>query len=258
MCLIILSLKTFKDYPFVIAANRDEFYNRPAQAAAFWNEHPYLLAGKDLKDGGTWLGITRNGKFAALTNFRDLRNINESAPSRGNLVKNFLINNITAEEYSEILLSEGRIYNGFNLICGNLKKLFYFSNINGKVEIINEGIHGLSNHLLNTNWPKVDSGKKKLKDLLASNHVEANRIFELLYDETPAADNKLPDTGVGIQLERLLSPMYIKSEQYGTRCSTVILIDKENNVTFAESTYDNVTQKLSKVEFKFKIDDDHL
>ncbi|QQS36525.1 MAG: NRDE family protein [Ignavibacteriales bacterium] len=247
-----------KKYPFIIAANRDEFYSRPAVKAKFWDEHNFFLAGKDLKDGGTWLGITRNGKFAAITNYRDLSSIKLSAPSRGNLVKNFLVNNISAEDYSEILMTEGKNYNGFNLIYGNLKKLFFFSNITGKVEIINEGIHGLSNHLLNTNWPKVESGKKKLRDLLDSNHVDANKVFELMYDETPAPDNTLPDSGVGIQLERLLSPMFIKSEPYGTRCSTVILIDKDNNVTFAENTYDNVSQKFSKVEFNFKVESDYL
>lgn len=258
MCLIVIAYKFHEDYPLVIAANRDEFYNRPSKASEFWKERPALLAGKDLKDGGTWLGITRKGKFAAITNYRDLSSIKGSAPSRGNLVKNFLVNNISAEDYSETLLKEGKNYNGFNLIYGDLNKLYYFSNITSKAEMLGEGIHGLSNHLLNTNWHKVESGKKKLKDSLNSHQPDTDKILSILYDETQAPDTELPDTGVGIQLERLLSPMFIKSEKYGTRCSTVIIYDKDNNVIFAENTYNNFTNSFSKVEFKFKIENDYL
>lgn len=163
MCLIILAKNYHKEFPFIFAANRDEFYDRPAQKAEFWKEHPNLLAGKDLKGGGTWLGITSLGKFAAITNYRDFSSINESAPSRGKIVKNFLVGETDINEYSLRLKDEAKMYNGFNLFYGNVHSLNYYSNITNRVEEVPDGIHGLSNHLLNTAWDKVEAGKAKIK-----------------------------------------------------------------------------------------------
>jgi len=254
MCLIILATKSHKKFPFIFAANRDEFYERPTAKADFRTEHPQMLAGKDLKDGGTWLGITREGKFAAITNFRDLSIIKDNAPSRGNIVKNFLVNEVTTKDYSSHLISEGKNYNGFNFIYGDVNSLNYYSNVTNSVEEIPDGVHGLSNHLLNTPWAKVEMGKEKIKIILNQTSFDETDLLKLLNDTRQATDNSLPDTGIGLELERLLSPMFIKSEKYGTRCSTVILIDTFGNVSFTESTFNHLTQKFELVKFNFKLE----
>lgn len=256
MCLIILAKKYHKHYPFIFAANRDEFYERPSAKADFWNEHSQMLAGKDLKEGGTWLGITRKGKFAAITNYRDMSSIKESASSRGNIVKNFLVKDDPIKDYSAYLISEGEKYNGFNLIYGNPDSLNYYSNITNRVEEIPDGIHGLSNHLLNTPWAKVELGKEKIKSILNQTSFDETDLLKILTDTTKAPDNILPDTGVGLELERLLSPMFIKSEIYGTRCSTVVLVDNNGNVSFTETTFNHLTQKYEAVKFNFAIESD--
>lgn len=256
MCLIVIAKNYNKQFPFIFAANRDEFYERLASKADFWNEHPKLLAGKDLKEGGTWVGITRSGKFAAITNFRDLSAIKDSAPSRGNIVKNFLVNEIQINEFSIQLVNDGKMYNGFNLIYGDLNSLNYYSNVTNKVEEIPDGIHGLSNHLLNTQWAKVELGKERIKTILNKTSFDDSDLLGMLHDTSQAPDTSLPDTGIGLELERLLSPIFIKSEIYGTRCSTVILVDTFGNISFTENTFNHLTQKFETVKFNFKIEKD--
>jgi uncharacterized protein with NRDE domain len=254
MCLIVFANKFHPNYKLVFAANRDEFYERPTSQADFWKDNPDLLAGKDLQAGGTWMGITRQGKFSAITNFRDLKNHNPEAPSRGKITLNFLINHIQPEEYYNSLKPELNRFNGFNLILGNVESLYYFSNKKGGLEKINPGIHGISNALLNTPWPKVEKGKRQLEVLLKQNEVHPWEVMSILYDTLKAKDENLPDTGVGIELERMLSPVFISSEKYGTRCSTVVTVDNNNFVQFVEKTYHSGIGTFSNKEFKFKIE----
>jgi uncharacterized protein with NRDE domain len=254
MCLIVFANNVIKDYKLIFAANRDEFYNRPSEQADFWKDHPDLLAGKDLQAGGTWMGITRKGKFAAITNFRDLKNNRNDAPSRGELTLDFLVKDVTPEEYYNRLKSELNNYNGFNLILGNIDELYYFSNKTDGLTKLEPGIHGISNAILDTPWPKVEKSKRQLKHLIEQQNIHPWEILNLLDDTSPAKDEELPDTGVGLELERILSPIFIKSEKYGTRSSTIVTVDKNNNVKFVEKTYFANTGRFSNKEFNFTIE----
>jgi len=235
MCLILLALRAHPDYPLVIAANRDEYYQRPAAKAAFWQDHPHILAGRDLEGMGTWLGVTRAGRFAALTNFRDPRERKTDAPTRGLLVSGFLTSAQEPRAYLEAVATQAQHYNGFNLLAGDSDGVFYFSSRAGEVEQVFPGIHGLSNHLLDTPWPKVARGKQRLQAAL-EDEPSAEALLELLHDRQPAAEGELPDTGVGPDMERVLSPALIVSPQYGTRASTAVLFGRDGGVSFNERT----------------------
>jgi uncharacterized protein with NRDE domain len=255
MCLLLLAIENHPKYKLIIAANRDEFYKRPAEPAHFWSEDKFLLAGKDLEGNGTWLGITKNGKFAALTNYRDMSKIKANAPTRGKLVTNFLLENIEPENYSKSLLDKADNYNGYNLIFGNVQKLFYFSNISKDFTEVKKVIHGLSNHLLNTPWPKVVKAKEKFEMLLKQMQIREEQIFNLLYDNTTFEENLLPQTGLSIEMEKLVSPIFTITENYGTRSSTVILIDNDNNVSFTEKSYNNKSENFNTSHFDFKLEE---
>jgi uncharacterized protein with NRDE domain len=254
MCLIVFANNVLEDYKLIFAANRDEFYNRPSEQADFWKDRPDLLAGKDLQAGGTWMGITRKGKFAAITNFRDLKNNRNDAPSRGELTLDFLVKDVTPEEYYNRLKSELNNYNGFNLILGNIDELYYFSNKTDGLTKLEPGIHGISNAILDTPWPKVEKSNRQLKHLIEQQNIHPWEILNLLDDTSLAKDEELPDTGVGLELERILSPIFIKSEKYGTRSSTIVTVDKNNNVKFVEKTYFANTGRFSNKEFNFTIE----
>ncbi|MBI5910491.1 MAG: NRDE family protein [Betaproteobacteria bacterium] len=235
MCLILIAHGAHSDFPLVIAANRDEYYQRPTARAAFWQDHPHILAGRDLECMGTWLGVTRAGRFAALTNFRDARERKTDAPSRGQLVSDFLASDREPREYLGDVAIEAPRYNGFNLLAGDIDRVFYFSSRTGSVQQMSPGIHGLSNHLLDTPWPKVERGKQRLQAALAG-EFDAEALLNLLHDGEPAPENELPDTGIGLELELVLSPALIVSPQYGTRSSTVVLFGVDGSVSFAERT----------------------
>jgi uncharacterized protein with NRDE domain len=236
-----------------VAANRDEFYNRKTEAASFWKDHPNIVGGRDLEAMGTWMAMSKQGKISLVTNYRDIKNIKEHAPSRGQLVTYFLLNDLSPEDYLYQVEEKGNEYNGFNLIVGSAEELYYYSNYKGGVERIEPGLHGLSNHLLDTPWPKVLNGIDKMKTILASKDIDPVKLFDLLYDDRTAPDERLPDTGVGLERERMLSSMFIKSPNYGTRCSTVIMIDQDDHVYFAERVYDLSSFEYTSQSFEFKI-----
>src|SRR5699024_3022240 len=162
MCLINFHLQDHPHYKLIVAANRDEFYERPTAQAHFWQDKPYVLAGRDMVQSGTWLGVTKQGRFAALTNFRSAEQVNEDKISRGEIVNNHLEASMQPQVFGQYLLERQDQYDGFNVIVGNQEALFYYSNRHGEVTKVTEGTHGLSNHLLNTPWPKVIKGKQNL------------------------------------------------------------------------------------------------
>lgn len=251
MCLILFSYKNHPRYKLVVAANRDEFYARPTQHAHFWEREEHILAGKDVEAGGTWMGISKKGRLSMLTNFRDPSNINSNAPSRGHLVSDFLTQDDNPYPYLQGIETMAAKYNGFNLICGSLDELHYYGNYQKGIRKIDPGVHGLSNALLDTPWPKVKKGKSKLQSLLKSEVLEPESLFDLLYDDSLATETELPETGVGPEKERMLSPLFIKSPNYGSRCSTVILVDHTNRVQFLERTYNLADFSSSTVSFEF-------
>jgi uncharacterized protein with NRDE domain len=238
MCLVLIALDFHPDYSLILAANRDEFYDRPTASAAFWADAPSVLAGRDLKAGGTWLGIDRQGRLAAVTNYRQGEREPPAPRSRGRLVSEFLTEDTDAREHIERVHSEANLYNGFNLIAGDAGGFFYYSNREGRVRSLPPGVYGLSNHLLDTPWPKVASTKSAFGALLKEGAAElTEELFALLSDRNRPADSLLPSTGIGREWERLLSSAFIASDDYGTRSSTVILVRRDGHIVFAERNF---------------------
>ncbi len=255
MCLLLLAIKSHPRYKLILAANRDEYYERPTAQADFWEESPWLLAGRDLRAGGTWLGISTEGRIAAITNYRDPASVRDNAPSRGELVSRFLLEREGPSEYLERLEQEGPDYNGFNLVFGDKDTLYWYSNRGDSGRLLGPGIHGLSNHLLDTPWPKVIRGKTGMATLLSGGRdLDGEELFTLLLDRHMAEDESLPDTGVGLLWERILSPLFITSPHYGTRSSTLMLIDQDDRVSFVERTFDLNPDCPRAVEYRFKIE----
>lgn len=252
MCLINFAYKVDSRFNLVIAANRDEFYKRGTAQADFWEEAPQVLAGRDLEKMGTWMGVTKQGRFAALTNYRGDDVKTDYRKSRGELVSEFLKGNCSPERYLEVIKENRNQYPGFNLLVGeNKNALYYYSNIENKIHLLQPGIYGLSNHLLNTNWPKVQKGKKGLEECLKNKGKMTECLFKTLKDADPANDDELPHTGVSIEWERKLSPLFIQSDYYGTRSSTVLCMNRER-VEFVERTFKG--QTYSEREFNFSIE----
>jgi uncharacterized protein with NRDE domain len=251
MCLIFIALKKHPVYKLILATNRDEFYARKTAPASWWPENPDILGGRDLEAGGTWLGMNRNGRLAMVTNFRDLKNIRANAPSRGFLVSDYLESSMPMEAYVDKISGVKNQYNGFNLLAGDTNTLSYQSNYSDGPRWLTEGIYGLSNHLLDTPWPKVANGRKMFGDIISQGEIEVKALMEFLSNEKRATDNELPDTGVGLERERALSSMFIKIDGYGTRCSTVILADYKDNVSFTERVYNTDTFKYLENNFNF-------
>jgi len=237
MCLILFAYNIHPAYRLILAANRDEFYDRPSLPADFWSKHPQVLAGVDLKEKGTWLGVTREGKFAAITNYRDPASWKAEAPSRGKLVSRYLTGSSEPARYLKNIARKADAYNGFNFLLGDEKDLFVYSN-RGAIQKLPAGIYGLSNHLLDSPWPKVLRGKKLLKAALTKKGAELEEaLFALLSDRRVPKDHALPDTGVDLEWERILSPMFIESPVYGTRASTILLMGNNKRIKFIEKVY---------------------
>ncbi len=256
MCLILFGLDKHPRYKLVLAANRDEFFQRPTRPAVFWEEYPFLLAGRDLLQGGTWMGITRSGRFGALTNYRDPRQNKHGAPSRGMLVHDFLVQDIAPQDFLAERRDIADQYDGFNLLVGTVDSLYYLSNQEGVVRPVESGVHGLSNSLLDVPWPKVKRGIERLADCIRERDIEVDKLFQLMADSQPAPDSQLPQTGVSLEWERLLSSMFISGENYGTRSTTILLADRQNRVQFWEKTFPLGDQdKASMVYHEFHIEE---
>lgn len=227
MCLILFAYRVHEEYQLIVAANRDEFYQRPTAPAHFWKEHPEILAGRDLEKMGTWMGVTTLGRFAALTNYRNPKEITEGKHSRGELVADALKYNGDIEEYMINLAANNHLYPGYNLLAGDSHELYYYSNVGQRLEKLEPGIYGVSNHLLNSSWPKVRKGKEGLLHIINENSAGMiEELFTLLQNADPAPDQDLPSTGVSLEWERMLSPLFIESLHYGTRSSTVMLMSE--------------------------------
>ena len=233
MCLIVVGWRVHPDYPLVVAANRDEFYARPTAIAARWPDAPQIIGGIDLEAGGTWLGITESGRFAAVTNVRE-PNMAKAASSRGALTRDFLLADLPAGDYAEQI--EGSHYAGFNLLLSDGESLLYCSNRDGEPRGLPPGIYGMSNHRLDSPWPKLVQARQRFN--AAIQHLpDETAFFELLADQTIVADDKLPQTGVPLEWERLLSAVFVKSENYGTRASTLVWRRADGMVKLHEKSF---------------------
>lgn len=255
MCLILLAIRKHPGYKLILAANRDEYYERPSEPPHFWEDAPQLLAGRDKVAAGTWLGITRKGRIAAVTNYRDPANVTPDAPSRGRLVSDFLLSDLGTIAYLDPIRRRKERYNGFNLILGQRERLTWYSNRSGKTVPLSPGVYGLSNHLLDTPWPKVVRAKALFEEILSTRKdLNIEPFFELLKDQTVAPDDRLPRTGVPLEWERILSPIFITSPAYGTRSSSLVLIDQEDRVTFLDRTFSGSSEPVTTSEFHFVLE----
>jgi uncharacterized protein with NRDE domain len=258
MCLILIAWRATPEYPCVVAANRDEFHARPTARAEWWPDHPQILAGRDLEAGGTWLGLTRSGRFAALTNFRDPQGRHgapsgAAPPSRGGLVTSLLDSGASVAESLAYLGEVGAGYKGFNAIFSDGERLGIFESVRGRGRELEPGIYGLSNHLLDTPWPKVQDAKSRLQHALLDTSDTAP-LLALLRDDRPAPDEHLPKTGLSLEWERLLSSAFVRSPDYGTRCSTIIRIGREGRAYFEEWSWDSEGADIGEASLQFELE----
>jgi uncharacterized protein with NRDE domain len=253
MCLVLVVWRLHPRYPCLVAANRDEFHARPAAPAGWWPDHPAILAGRDLEAGGTWLGMTRTGRFAALTNYRDPEQRRAQAPSRGGLVTSLLESGASVADSLAYLRSVGTDYNGFNLIFSDGERLGIYESVRGSGRELGPGIYGLSNHLLDTPWPKVQNAKSRLQGAL-SDLTDTAPLLALLRDEQPAPDAQLPQTGVSLEWERLLSSAFVRAPDYGTRCSTIIRIESGGRAYFDEWSWNPIGSDIGRIHLQFELE----
>lgn len=253
MCLILFAYKNHPDYPLILAGNRDEFYDRPTAPADFWPESPEILAGHDLLGGGTWLGVTRSGRLATVANFRQPAEFHRSGLSRGGLTVDFLRSDIPPHPYLESIARQGDRYKGFNLLVGDRSGFAFYSNREQIIRRLPPGIYGLSNAQLDTPWPKVTQGKAALANLIADGPVTPEALLAILADTAQPSDVQLPDTGIGLERERLLSSRFIVSADYGTRASTVVLFERSGQAIFVERNFTRTSSQWRDVRHQFQL-----
>ena len=254
MCLAVIALDAHPRFAVVIAANRDEYHRRPSQAARWWiDEHgTELLAGRDLEQGGTWLGVTRRGRWGFVTNVREAGHHDPNAPSRGALVPALLCDPRPAFDAITSLVQGAHTYNGFNLVGGEGLSAAFGSNRDASIVALGRGIHGVSNARLDTPWPKLSRAKAGVAAWAAAGSDQLEALWPVLADRMLARDEDLPNTGIGRERERLLSSPFIVSDGYGTRCSTVLAISRDGEAQFIERSFDAAGAKTGEVAFRFE------
>jgi uncharacterized protein with NRDE domain len=252
MCLLVISWKSHPRYRLVLAGNRDEFHDRPAAPLNWWQDDPRILGGRDLKAGGTWLGVARSGRFGIVTNYRDLQAPVEAAPSRGSLVPRFLTGATSPKEYLDDLRGAALRYSGFNLLVGGSRALYYFSNRGPKAPTaLAPGVYGLSNHLLNTPWPKLARTRERFEKLLAEPELQSDDLFAMLADREQAPVDNLPSTGLPSDWERVVSAPFIVNERYGTRCSSLLLVERNGRSILHERRFDPAGVQTGTSRFEY-------
>jgi uncharacterized protein with NRDE domain len=238
MCLMTFDWRPGTATPLLLAGNRDEFHARPAAAADWWQEAPQVFGGRDLSQGGGWLAVSTRNRLAAVTNVRRMVPPDPAAPSRGALVADFLRVDADAATFAERLRAQAARYSGFNLLLYDGAALLHVTNQpHFSAQAVAPGVHGLSNATLDTPWPKLMRVTQGLSNWLARAPQEPDALFDLLADPAPADDAALPDTGVGLEMERLLSSPFILSPHYGTRCSSIVAFSADGPRQFLERRY---------------------
>lgn len=251
MCVIAFAWNAHPRWRLLLVGNRDEAHARPSAPLQRWADAPGLIAGRDLEAGGTWMGVRESGRACVVTNVRDPRAARDRA-SRGWLVTDFLQGGDSAARHAGALDAVATRYRPFNLLLFDEEAARFVSNDPGvRTRTITAGIHGLSNGDLDAPWPKVRRVTAVLQDWLASGAEGFAPLFEAFIDETPAPDAALPDTGVGIELERKLSPVFVRGERYGTRATTIIALDREGGGIIEEHRFgpDGVAQGKTQLRF---------
>ena len=259
MCLILVAHRADPRYRLVVAANRDEFFRRPTAAADYWSDAPHVLGGRDLEQGGTWLGVATDGRWAAVTNFRDGTSPEPGTRSRGGLVAGYLSGCTGAQDYVVSMEPGAHEYHGFNLLAGDGGGVHYLSNKEDGSMMLAAGVYGLSNHFLDSSWPKVERGKLALREAIAGAATPDTLIETLLAvlaDRNIAEERTLPSTGIGKDWEKLLSAAFIGAPGYGTRASTVLLVDHDGEVHFRERSFGEHGELIEDRRFRFALAQD--
>jgi uncharacterized protein with NRDE domain len=259
MCLLVLAWQVHPRYRLIVAANRDEFHERPTAAMDRWAPPDEdIIAGRDLRAGGTWLAMDRARRFGVITNFRDMQRPSPDAPSRGGLIPGYLRNPADAGEYFRQLEPTAREYSGFNLLLMDRKSLWYASNRAEQfTKALSPGIYGLSNQFLDTPWPKLQRVRRRFDPLvMQGGEISREELLTILADRTQAGVNEeLPKTGLTPEWEQLLSSPFIRNEDYGTRCSTLVLLEHSGAVSLLERRFDPSGTAISDTEFTFRADE---
>jgi len=252
MCLLVLAWKSHPRYRLILAGNRDEFHDRASAPLNWWQDDPRVLGGRDLKAGGTWLGVARSGRFGVVTNFRDLQAPIEKAPSRGQLVPRFLTGATSPKEFLDDLRGAAPRYSGFNLLVGGTRALYYFSNRGPAAPApLAPGIYGLSNGLLDTPWPKLTRTRRRFEQLLTRPEIPTESLFATLADRETAPPDQLPSTGLPTDWERNVSSPFVLNERYGTRCSSVLLVERTSRTILLERRFDPSGTQTGSSRFEF-------
>ena len=249
MCTALIAINAIPEQPLLILHNRDEFYSRPSKPLSWWAEG--VLAGRDLQSCGTWFGVNRHGSFCFVTNYRDPSLARENARSRGLLVSEFLTKNIAIDEASKLLEKSSDNYNPFNIVYGCHDQTIFYSSQSKKTTKLTTGIYGLSNAYLDTPWPKVQRGKKLLNQALANN-AEEEAFWSILKDSSRAPKSELPSTGIPVELESVLSSLFVASPDYGTRSSTILKINRGGLIQFTERRFSCLQKLEGEASFQFK------
>jgi uncharacterized protein with NRDE domain len=257
VCLAVLALDTHRDYAAVLAANRDEFHGRAALAAHWWREAP-ILAGRDCTAGGTWLGVDRRGRYAFVTNVREPGRHDPSAPTRGTLVPRVLADARGVEQAVTAAIRDSARMNGFNLLAGEGTAAAWGSNRVDAVRPLSPGVHGVSNAALDTPWPKLVRTRDAVAEWCARGDHDTDALLRVLADDRPAPDDTLPHTGVTVEWERLLSAPFIRAPNYGTRCSTLLLIARDGAVRFIERSFDAAGRVSGEADQRFAVESQRL
>jgi uncharacterized protein with NRDE domain len=238
MCLLVAAYDVHSRYRLVLAGHRDEFHARPTAPLGWWEDSPGVLGGRDLQAGGTWLGVGRDGRLGAVTNFRGAGSPLPDAPSRGRLIPEFLATGDPSAGFARSLASRAAEFAGFNLLVYDGTGLAYVANRPApEARPLAPGIYGLSNDRLDTPWPKVQRIRERITQVLEAPQATPTALFDALNDRQPAADEDLPDTGIGLELERLVSAPFIVDPVYGTRCTTLVLMDHDGGIRVEERRY---------------------
>ena len=257
MCLLIFAHQTSSRYPLVVAANRDEFHARPTARSDFWADYPMLLAGVDLEQGGTWMGLTRNGRFAAITNYRDPSRTAPAPRSRGGLPLRYLTGEQDPKSYLQSMATRAGEYAGFNLLLGDRDSLWYYTNSPAQTGhtplCLQPGIYGLSNARLDTPWPKVNLGKARLGELLDNSPPSHEGLADVVGDRHLADQGALQLHGMKSEMELLLSAQFIVTDRYGTRSSTTLWTDSDGLASWRELSFDAQGEVRERQEFKFAL-----
>ncbi|MDH5245836.1 MAG: NRDE family protein [Betaproteobacteria bacterium] len=250
MCLLVFAVRAHPRLPLIVAGNRDEFHARPTQAAHWWPDKPDIVGGRDLQAGGTWLAVTRNGRFAAVTNHRDAHRESAGLRSRGHLITGFLDSTGAAADYVESV--DGSAYAGFNLLVSDGRSAAYLSNRGGGLRELQPGIYGLSNATLDEPWTKVTRTRSGLAELIERDNVNESSLMRLLGDREKASADEVETNGLSFAMAHALTAPFIVHPEYGTRCSTVMTIDDAGKVRFLERRFQPDGRQSGESKYTFE------